>query len=165
MPLFVRLGALVPLAYEARNTKEQKWNKLVFDFYPDKDGADEGYLYEDDGETTAYKFGQFRKSGYAARFEQGENAYVITMSAAEGAFAGERACHERDITIKYHCLKDVGMVRRVTVNGEEVPFKRTKREAGAFPLDTSLSAPDAYVVGVSFLADAAKEQSVVFFCE
>ena len=165
MPLFVRLGALVPLAYEARNTKEQKWNKLVFDFYPDKDGADEGYLYEDDGETTAYKFGQFRKSGYAARFEQGENAYVITMSAAEGAFAGERACHERDITIKYHCLKDVGMVRRVTVNGEEVPFKRTKREAGAFPLDTSLSAPDAYVVGVSFLADVAKEQSVVFFCE
>ena len=165
MPLFVRLGALVPLAYEARNTKEQKWNKLVFDFYPVKDGADEGYLYEDDGETTAYKFGQFRKSGYAARFEQGENAYVITMSAAEGAFAGERACHAREIFVKFHCLKDAGTVRRVTVNGEEVPFKRTKREAGAFPLDTSLSAPDAYVVGVSFLADAAKEQSVVFFCE
>lgn len=87
------------------------------------------------------------------------------IGAAEGDFEGERACHERDITIKYHCLKDVGMVRRVTVNGEEVPFKRTKREAGAFPLDTSLSAPDAYVVGVSFLADVAKEQSVVFFCE
>ena len=94
-----------------------------------------------------------------------DETLVITMSAAEGDFEGERACHERDITIKYHCLKDVGMVRRVTVNGEEVPFKRTKREAGAFPLDTSLSAPDAHVVGVSFLADVAKEQSVVFLCE
>ena len=87
------------------------------------------------------------------------------MSAAEGDFEGERAYHAREISVKFHCLKDAGTVRSVTVNGEEVPFKQTKREAGAFPLDTNLSAPDAYVVGVSFLADVAKEQSVVFFCE
>ena len=90
---------------------------------------------------------------------------MITMSAAEGGFEGERAYHVREISVKFHCLKDAGTVRSVTVNGEEVPFKRTKRDTGAFPLDTSLSAPDAYVVGVSFLADVAKEQSVVFFCE
>ena len=90
---------------------------------------------------------------------------LVTMSAAEGGFEGERAYHAREISVKFHCLKDAGTVRRVTVNGEEVPFKQTKRDAGAFPLDTSLSAPDAYVVGVSFLADVAKEQSVVFFCE
>ena len=165
MPLFVRLVALVPLAYEARNTKEQKWNKLVFDFYPDEKGTDEGYLYEDDGETTAYKSGAYRTTKFGARFDEGENAYVVTFSAAEGGFEGERACHAREIFVKFHCLKDAGTVRRVTVNGEEVPFKRTKRDTGAFPLDTSLSAPDAYVVGVSFLADVAKEQSVVFFCE
>ena len=48
MPLFVRLGALIPLAHEARNTKQQKWDKLVYDFYPCKEATDEGYLYEDD---------------------------------------------------------------------------------------------------------------------
>ena len=163
MPLFVRLGALIPLAYEARNTKEQKWNRLVFDFYPDKDGADEGYLYEDDGETTAYKFGQFRKSGYAARFDLEENAYVITMSASEGAFEGERACHERDITIKYHCLKDVGMVRRVTVNGEDMPFVRTQKDKFAFPLNVSAAAPDSDTVTVSFRTDVQKNYNVKFY--
>ena len=85
--------------------------------------------------------------------------------AGKGGFEGERAYHAREISVRFHCLKDAGTVRSVTVNGEEVPFKRTKRDTGAFPLDTSLSAPDAYVVGVSFLADVAKEQSVVFFCE
>lgn len=68
--------------------------------------------------------------------------------AGKGGFEGERAYHAREISVKFHCLKDAGMVRSVTVNGEEVPFKRTKRDTGAFPLDTSLSATDAYVVGV-----------------
>lgn len=163
MPLFVRLGALIPLAYEAKNTKEQKWNRLVFDFYPDKDGADEGYLYEDDGETTAYKFGHFRKSGYAARFEQEENAYVITMSAAEGVFEGERAYHDRDIMIKYHCRKDVGMVRRVTVNGKDVPFVRTQKDKSVFPLGVSAVAPDTDTVTVSFRTGVQKNYTVKFY--
>lgn len=160
MPLFVRLGALVPLAYEASNTKEQKWNRLVFDFYPDKDGTDEGYLYEDDGETTAYKFGQFRKSNYAARFDQGENAYVITISTADGSFEGERAYYDRDVTIKYHCLKNAGTVRRVTVNGEKVPFVCTQKDKSAFPLNVNAAAPDSDTVTVSFRTDVQKNYTV-----
>ena len=162
MPLFVRLGALIPLAYEARNTKEQKWNRLVFDFYPDKDGADEGYLYEDDGETTAYKFGQFRKSGYAARFDQEENAYVITMSAAEGSFSGERAFTDREIAVKFHQCKGVNKVRKVIVNGETVGFVRTPKDADAFPFGAEMSAPDSDVTFVTLYANTAEEYTVKF---
>ena len=85
------------------------------------------------------------------------------MSAAEGAFAGERACHERDITITYHCLKDVGMVRRVTVNGEDMPFVRTQKDKSAFPLGVGMPAPDSDIVTVLFCMDVQKNNTVKFY--
>lgn len=162
MPLFVRLGALIPLAYEARNTKEQKWNKLVFDFYPDEKGTDEGYLYEDDGETTAYKSGAYRTTKYGARFNESENAYVVTLSAAEGSFSGERAFTEREIAVKFHQHKGAQKVRKVVVNGEAVGFVRTPKEAGAFPLGVGMSALDSDTVTVFFHANTVEEYTVKF---
>ena len=148
MPLFIRLGALIPLAYEAKNTKEQKWDKLVYDFYPDKQSADRGYLYEDDGETTAYKFGRFRKSAYETHYSTSENAFIIKLHAADGEFSGERACTMREITLKYHLLKGADGVKKVTVNGEEYGYKKFKKSA-AFPLDTGETASDSGVISLS----------------
>ena len=165
MPLFVRLGAVVPLAYEARNTKQQKWDRLVFDYYPDRAAADEGLLYEDDGETTAYKSGAFRTAKYGARFDEAENAYVVTVSAAEGSFKGERAFMEREIAVKFHERNGIGRVKRVIVNGGEKEFVRTPKESAAFPMSAGKSAPDADTVFVSFRADVQKEQTIKFFCE
>ena len=85
------------------------------------------------------------------------------MSAAEGSFEGERAYHDRDITIKYHCLKNAGMVRRVTVNGEEVAFVRTQKDKSVFPLGVSAAAPDADTVTVSFRTDVQKNYTVKFY--
>lgn len=162
MPLFVRLGALVPLAYEARNTKEQKWNKLVFDFYPDEKGTDEGYLYEDDGETTAYKSGAYRTTKFRTRFDEGENAYVVTFSAAEGSFSGERAFTDREIAVKFHQCKGVNKVRKVIVNGETVGFVRTPKDADAVPFGAEMSAPDSDVTFVTLYANTAEEYTVKF---
>ena len=148
MPLFIRLGALIPLAYEAKNTKEQKWDKLVYDFYPDKQSADRGYLYEDDGETTAYKFGRFRKSAYETHYSTSENAFIIKLHAADGEFSGERAWTMREITLKYHLLKGADGVKKVTVNGEEYGYKKFKKSA-AFPLDTGETASDSGVISLS----------------
>ncbi len=148
MPLFIRLGALIPLAYEAKNTKEQKWDKLVYDFYPDKQSTDRGYLYEDDGETTDYKLGRFRKSAYEAHYCSSENAFIIKFHAAEGEFAGERACTMREITLKYHLLKGADGVKKVTVNGEECGYGIFKKSA-AFPLNTSETASDSGVISLS----------------
>ncbi len=163
MPLFVRLGAVIPLAHEARNTKEQKWDKLVFDCYPDRESSDAGYLYEDDGETLAYQSGAFRTSAYEAHFDGAENAFVLTLSAAEGSFAGERACKEREIAVRMHCLKGWETVRKVTVNGAEAALGRAGRDASAFPLNAGKSAPDSDVVYTVFRADVTKESVVRFY--
>ena len=160
MPLFVRLGALLPLAYEARNTKEQKWNKLVYDFYPDKNAADTGYLYEDDTETTAYQLGQLRKSAYKADYCKGCNAYVINLSKAEGSFAGEKCFANREITLKVHLLKE--QIKRVTVNGEEVAFQTVKKDTEAFPLNAGQSAPDSDVLLVTLNTQVDQDYEIRF---
>ena len=163
MPLFVRLGALVPLAYEARNTKEQKWDRLVYDFYPCKDSKDCGYLYEDDTETTAYKLGQFRKSGYEAHYCEECNAFVIKLHAAEGSFEGKKAFATREVTLKYHILKGTEGVKKVTVNGKDTDFETVAEDKSAFPLGSCESAPDSSVIVVSEKIDVKKEYEFRFY--
>ncbi len=162
MPLFIRLGALIPLAYEAHNTKEQKWNKLVLDYYPDKSATDIGYIYEDDGETTAYKFGRYRTTEYSAEYDKTKNAYVVKIFAAKGEFDGDKCFARREITVKYH-LSVGNKVKRVTVNGEEAGFVTTKKDVDAFPLNVGRSAPDGDVISVPFVCDANKEYEIKFY--
>ncbi len=161
-PLFVRLGAILPLAQEARNTGEQKWDRLVFDFYPCKETADGGYLYEDDTETTAYKLGQFRKSAYEAYYCEECHAYVVKLHASEGAFVGEKCFENRNITLKYHLFKGAESVQSVTVNGREVKYTKRSKNKTAFPLNAGDSAPDSDVISVSFDTEVNKEYEIRF---
>ena len=163
MPLFVRLGALLPLAHEAHNTKQQKWDKLVFDFYPCKEENDSGYLYEDDTETTAYKLGQFRKSAYEAFYSESENTFVIRLHAAEGSFSGEKCFSNRDIVVKYHLLKGADSVKKVMVNGKDVGFAKAKKNSSLLPLNTERNAPDSGVISVPLKTDVSKEYEIKFY--
>lgn len=160
MPLFIRMGAVVPLAYAARNTRQQSWEQLVYDCYPGETG-DEGYLYEDDGETTAYRLGRCRTSRYAAGPR--EEGYSLTLFGAQGEFAGSRACEDRTITVKYHCRKGFDRVKKVTVNGLDTPFTRVKKAPGTFPLNTCPEAGDSDVVLVRLRA-SVKEALEIRFC-
>lgn len=161
-PLFIRLGALVPLAHEAKNTKEQKWDDLVYDFYPDKDSADSGYLYEDDTETTAYKLGRFRTSAYTAGYRAEENAFVIKLDASKGGFEGGKCWKARNIMLKYHVLQGAD-VKEVTVNGEHCGFTRHAKDGSAFPLNASECAPDGDTVCVKFRADTDADCEIKFY--
>lgn len=162
MPLFVRLGALIPLAAPAQTTKDQSWETLVYDFYPDREGSDAGYLYEDDGETTAYQTGEFSKSDYFAKYSEKEKAFVVNFRAAEGSFQGDRAVKRRKITLKYHLLAGADRVARVCVNGRETPFEM-REKACVFPLNTEIPAPDGAVLAVSFEAETANNYEVKFY--
>lgn len=161
-PLFIRMGALLPLAHEARNTKEQKWDRLVYDFYPDRNASDEGYLYEDDTETTAYKYGQFRKSAYRAEYCKEWNSYVINLSKEEGSFAGEKCFAEREITFKVHLLAGE-QITGVTVNGEEIPFKVVKKNVTEFTLNAGESAPDSDTAIVTLKTMVAEDYEIKFY--
>lgn len=163
MPLFVRLGALIPLAYEAKNSKEQKWDKLVYDFYPCKEAGDSGYLYEDDTETTAYKYGQFRKCAYEANYCESENAFVIKLHAAQGKFEGAKAFEKRKITFKYHLIKGAEKLKKVTVNGEEIGYLKTDKDCSEFPLSAGQTTPDGGVIIVPVDVDVTKEFEIKFY--
>lgn len=165
MPLFVRLGALIPLAYEAKNTKEQKWDKLVYDFYPDKEACDSGYLYEDDTETTAYKKGQFRKCAYEAKYCESENAFVIKSYAAAGNFEGEKAFEKRKVMFKYHLIKDAEKLKKVTVNGEDTGYLKTEKDQSEFPFGVGQTTPDGDAIIVPVNVDITKDFEIKFYLE
>ncbi len=162
MPLFLRMGAVIPLAYDAKNTEEQKWDRLVFDVYPDPVAGDSGSLYEDDTETTAYRWGEYRESGYGAAYCGDCSAYVVRLDAAEGEFSGDRSFDKRCVTVKFHLTKEFPAVREVTVNGEKTPFTLVKRDASAFPLGTAAS-PTEDTVLVTFRTDVRRAALVKFF--
>ena len=161
MPLFVRSGALLPIAREAKNTKEQQWNELVYDFYPCKEATDCGYLYEDDTETTAYKKGEYRKSAFGAEYCKECNAYIVKLDASQGKFAGEKCFASRKIALKYH-LSCGENVTRVTVNGKEAGFEILKRNQDAYPFSTGAS-PDCDCVLVKCDCDCSGTYEIKFY--
>ena len=163
MPLFVRLGALLPLAFEAKNTKEQKWDKLVFDFYPDKTSSDGGCLYEDDTLTTAYQEGGFRISPYEASYSEEENAYVVVLRASKGSFEGEKFFSSREITFKCHLLHKENVIKKVTVNGQDHEFILVKRKPMAFPFNAQEGARDGDVATLSFSCSVHESYEIKFF--
>ena len=57
LPLFVRGGAILPLAPVAQCDGERPWDEITLLVYPE--GAARFELYEDDGRTNAYRSGRY----------------------------------------------------------------------------------------------------------
>lgn len=62
VPLYVRAGAVLPFGPEMNYVGEHPVDSIIFDAYPDADGAAAGSLYEDDGTSPAYLRGVFRQT-------------------------------------------------------------------------------------------------------
>lgn len=159
MPLFVRVGAVLPLA-KALNTKLQRWNKLTYDIYPSKTSFDIGYLYEDDATTTAYREGQFRICKFSTAFER--NSYLLMLKKSEGDFKGTRNYAEREVTLKYHMLKGMDEVEEVLINGESVPFRTYFRRKASFPLNDSPRDRNHRTLAVSFCLEVGRNYQIEF---
>jgi len=84
MPLYVRAGAILPLA-PVRTSTGGAWEELTLAIYP---GENESRftLYEDDGETTAYERGAYTETTYVCR--PGDDGAGLTVEIGE---AGSRA--------------------------------------------------------------------------
>ena len=162
MPLFVRMGAAVVTAHNARNTKVQKWDKLTVDIFPDKTSWDGGFLYEDDRNTTAYKVGQFRTTDYSVACDDGQSKITFTLQPSQGEFKGKYATKTRKIKVKYHLLGDCADVKEVLVNGQAVKTMLRSRKKSEFPLSDSNYAADSRLLTFEFAADVDKMQTVEF---
>lgn len=162
MPVFVRLGALIPLADNAKNTKVQKWDRLAYDFYPDPKSFDRGYLYEDDGETTAYRNGEFRRSFYRTEYDKKKKRISVVFSKATGNFKGEKSFDSREVLLKYHLLPGVEDVKKVLLNGKKIEFERKKSVFSSFPFET-VDCADHDILIIRFHMDVLKNYRISFY--
>lgn len=150
LPMFIRLGSIIPLAHTSENTTKQKWDDLIFDYYPNRKAVDNDFIYEDDTYSTAYKFGKYRISNYQASFNKEENCFDIIFSKSQGEFDGDKCFAERKITIKYHLLRGVSNVDYVTLNGQRIDTEVVARKYDVYPLNDLDASCDSKVLLIKF---------------
>jgi alpha-glucosidase len=90
VPMFVRAGAMIPTTVVRNYVGEKLGDPITVNVYPDDRGLASGILYEDDGNSPAYKRGLFRRTRMSARREG--SGFVVTFDGTEGEyFPGPRA--------------------------------------------------------------------------
>lgn len=157
MPLFVRRGGVIPVIECAQTTKEQDRDSVTYDYYPGKAEYSD-YLYEDDGETTAYKHGVYRISPFSARYDGGKKAYALTLGKSSG---GYKTGVKRNVTVKLHLLSDMSGIAEVRVDGKSVEFEVAARDKQKLPFSIG-AACDTDTVSVSFEHDVTRDATVEF---
>lgn len=112
MPLFVRAGAIVPMAPEMNYVGERPSDPMTLNVYA-SDKQSSFKLYEDDGESLDYRQGKFAWT--TLTFAPGASDSTLTIGAADGSYKGQLA--KRRYEIKLHGLlkpKSIG------VNGKDL---------------------------------------------
>lgn len=84
IPVFGRAGAVIPMGPEMDFAGQRPTDPLTLHIYPPMDGEERlSFLYEDDGETTAYRRGEYGLS----RFRLASGAGELTLTwEVEGTF-------------------------------------------------------------------------------
>jgi alpha-glucosidase len=84
VPMFVRGGAIIPMAPEMKYVGEKPVNPITFAIYPDEQGSATTTLYEDDGVSPAYLKGNFSRT--AVNVSRGPTGYVVKLKSREGTY-------------------------------------------------------------------------------
>lgn len=114
-PYYVKAGSIIPMASERINSLQEKNNVLKL-FVAPGDGSSECSVYEDDGQTQAYK------EEYATTkvLKESDASHVkVTVCGREGSYAGADPNRTLEIV-----LAGVFAPEKVYVNGVEVPYSR-----------------------------------------
>ncbi len=159
-PLFVRLGSVIPLAYQSRNTSTQKWDKVIYDYYPSKSSLDHGFIYEDDTKTTAYKYNQYRISEYDSYFDEKENCFILDFKSSKGEFEGEKNFSNRDAKLKIHLIQGLDQIEKVLINDEEVETKIHNTSKKVFPFNNQDVSCDSKVMIMNFKQNIFKNYRI-----
>jgi alpha-glucosidase (family GH31 glycosyl hydrolase) len=128
VPLFVREGALVPMAPLMNYSNERPLDTLVLHVYPVRGGESSFTLYEDDGESLDYQRGEFATTTFSqsASDSTPTRTVQVTIGRSEGRFKGK--LQRRTFVIEMHGV--ARPPRRVVLNN--VPLsQRGELAAGA----------------------------------
>ncbi|HEX3627362.1 MAG TPA: TIM-barrel domain-containing protein [Verrucomicrobiae bacterium] len=143
-PIYIRSGAVLPLAPQMQYTGQEPWNPITLDVYPAVQSAS-ATLYEDDTVTTAYKKGQFRKTIITTSADDAAKSVTVQIGAAKGHFKG--ALMKRAWKLRIHPWEfwpgDLTL-GQVTINGKvsDLPVRKLPRAESAMPFGDAAGAPD-----------------------
>ena len=132
MPIFIKKGAVIPLADEMLTVKDKDWSHITLELFPSTRQKGHTVLFEDDTVSTDYEKGLYRTTSLKTSFENGKA--VLRIGAAQGDFKGDRAFSDREWTIRVHRPEGWGQLKKVYLNDVELEFNTIERDPDAMPL-------------------------------
>ena len=131
IPLFVRAGAIIPLQPKMEYTGQKAVDPLTLDIYPFK--KSKFTLYEDDGETEAYRTGSFALTSFGC--DQEKSMIVVKIGKSKGEYEGKLT--KRSYILKLHGLSLPGKI----VEGKKIikqynSMKKYEQKANAWWYDS-----------------------------
>jgi len=144
-PIFVKAGSLIALYKTVDNISKMSFKNIVYDYYTSKKVVNKDFFYEDDGLTTAYKIGEYRKNEYKTYFNN--DRYVIEFKGNEKLLDDE--VKSRNAIFKAH-IRDNETIDKVLINGEEVKFKRHDHNKKVIPFLDNEFARDSKTLTFKF---------------
>ena len=162
-PLFIRLGSITPLVADELNTSNINWNNIAYDIYPSKTASDSGFLYEDDHETTAYKYDYNRISNYSYQYDEKENCVIIKLDAGVGSFDNSDVTSVKNYSLRYHLIEGMDSIMKITVNDQMVSSKYIKQEPYAAPFAHSGGSVDSDVISIDFTSSVNQDNIIKIY--
>ena len=144
-PVFVKAGSLIPLYKKLGNTSSLSFKTVIYDYYTSKKEDVRDFFYEDDGISTAYHIGEYRKNEYRTHFENGR--YIIELKGNDKVLEDE--VKVREAFFKAH-IRDNETIEKVFVNGQLVKFKRHDHNKKAVPFLDAKFARDSKTLTFKF---------------
>ena len=144
-PIFVKAGSLIPLYKKLGNTSALSFKTAIYDYYTSKKEVVDDFFYEDDGITTAYHIGEYRKNEFKTYFK--EDRYVVELIGSGKLLEDE--VKVREIFFKAH-IRDNETIEKVLINGEPVKFRRHDHARKAVPFLDPKFARDSKTVSFKF---------------
>ena len=161
-PIWIKSGAVLPLAPEMQYTGEKPWDPVTLDCYPCAGKTSSATLYEDDTLTTAYQRGEFRNTPITVAADETAKTVHVEIGAAKGSFQG--APDNRAWVLRIHPPADWPKnPAQVTINGKKInlAIRWLKRDAAAMPLGDPTGAPDGDVFEISLPATPVSQSQSV----
>ena len=163
IPIYVKSGAVLPLAPEMQYTGQLPWDPVTLDLYPRAGETNTATLrgrHADDGLPAR----EFRNTLIAASADDADRTVHVKIGAAAGTYHG--ALKTRAWVLRIHppadWPKDLAPAQ-VKANGKKInaPIHRLNRDVTAMPFGDKTGAPDADVFEVTLPAvSVSKSQSV-----
>lgn len=145
MPIFVKAGSLLAMYKTVDNISKMSLKNIIYDYYTSKKEDVNDFFYEDDGITTGYLVGEYRKNEYRTHFE--DNKYIVELKRSEKLLDDD--VRFRNVIFKAH-IRDNETIENILINGEPVRFKRHDHNKKALPFLDNEFARDSKTLAFKF---------------